>query len=173
MPKVVFNQEKIESQFKIVPEGLYQVKVLGFKPAKSKGGDSINFNPILELVGTTDGSPCPKQEDGSPITSQYWAGLNSKADGIVNDFCHCFGLPMEGPPTALEIPGIFDGPEGEPSRWQYKGPLVGRIGKAYLIQQEYNTRQSNKIKYYVCAVPDCPTRFPKVRHSTDLTKQKS
>jgi len=173
MPKVIFTQEKIETQFQQAPEGLYKFKMLGFKPSKSKNGDSINFNPILELVDTTDGSAVPKNQDGSNMTSQYWAGLNSKADGIVNDFCHCFGLPMEGPPTALEIPGIFDGPADDPSKWQYKGPLIGRTGTAMLIISEYNNKKSNKIKYYVCGIADCTTRFPKVRHSTDLTKSKS
>ena len=172
MPKVTFSQEKIETQYKNPDSGLYQLKLLGFKPAKSKNGDSINFNPVLELVGTTDGSAVPKDDKGGNLQSQYWAGVNSKADGIVNDFCHGFGLPMEGPPTALEIPGIFDGPADDPSKWQYKGPLVGRVCTAYLEVGQYNGKPNVKVKYYTCAIPDCATRFPKVRHSTDLNRQK-
>lgn len=172
MPKVTFSQEKIEATFKIPESGIYELKLLGFAPAKSSKGDSVNFNPILEIVGTTDGSPVPKNDDGSNISSKYWAGLNSKADGIVNDFCHFLGLPMEGPPTALEIPGIFDGPADDPSKWQYKGPLVGRVGKAYLEKGEFKGKPNCKVKYYICAIQDCATRFPKVRHSLDLNKQK-
>lgn len=175
----MFSQEKIESTgFKLAPDGLYQFKLNGFKPTKSEKGDSVNFNPILELIGTTDGSPVPKNEDGSNLTSMYWAGLNSKADGIINDFVHAFGLPMEGPPDALEIPGIWDGPAFEiaepkkPLNWEYKGPLLGRVMTAMLIQQEYKGKMGNKIKFYTCAIADCNTRFPKTRHSTDLAKQK-
>jgi len=37
----------------------------------------------------------------------------------------------------------------------------------------YNGKDNNKIRRYFCAVPDCATKFPKIRHIADLLKKSS
>ncbi len=174
MPKLNFSKSKIESTYKVLDEGLYKLRLLGFNPKPSKAGDSTNLNPIMEAVSMADGSPCPTKDDGKNIPVFY--NLNTKADWAANDFVHCFGLPMEetgekdehGDPL-MTIPGNW----GTGDKWEYKGPLIGRTGIVYLIKDTYNGKEQNKIKYFVCAVDQCEQRFPKVRHSTDLTKTSS
>jgi hypothetical protein len=64
----------------------------------------------------------------------------------------------------FEFPGNWDGPEEDPSKWQYSGPLLGQVGQAYVIQADNGKGgQNNKIKFYVCKVPGCTEK-----HSTNL-----
>ena len=173
MPKLVFSKDKIESTYKIVDEGLYTVEITGFKPKKSKSSDSVNLNPQMEIVALGDGSPAPKKEDGKNIPVFY--NLNTSADFAMNDFCHCFGLPMEDCGGGnMTIPGTFDGPDGveNADKWVYKGPLLHRKGVVMLVKDTYNGKENNKVKYFVCAIKDCHQKYPKVKHSTDLTKSK-
>ena len=182
MAKLVFTQDQLESNFKVVDEGLYQIELVGFLPKLSSKKTSINYNPQFEIVGTTDGTPTPVKEDGKPIIMKYAFGGNSSVPNMLNDMCHCLGLPMEGDEVnGWTLPGVFDGIQHEsddiatwhPEKWEYKGPLLRRKGFAFLVQSEYNNNKSNKIKYFQCAISDCTARFPKIKHSTDLLKSKS
>lgn len=173
MPKkLVFKPESIERTRKIVDEGLYYVTLTGFAAKVSSKGDSINYNPIMELSFLADGvTPAPFKDDGKPIPVFY--NGNSKAEWALNDMVHGFGLPMEtitvDGTTGLSLPGIWV-PEAEEdiSKCEYKGPLVGRKAQVYLVKETYNGTEQNKIKYFVCAVPNCAQKFPRIKHSTNL-----
>ena len=174
MAKLQFTPNQIENSYKVVDEGLYWITLTGFAPKMSKkkpdgsGGDSINFNPTMELTSLEDGSPAPVRDDGKPLP--VFGNLNTKGAWVINDFCHGFGIPMETDSAGnLSIPGIWV-PEAETDieKCEYKGPLVGRKALVYLAKTTYNGKEQNKIKYYVCAVPNCAQKFPKIKHSTDL-----
>ena len=168
MAKLVFKSEEIERSRKVVDEGLYWVTLVGFKPAASKAGDSVNFNPIMELTALDDGSAAPTLDNGKPVP--VFSNLNSKGAWVINDFCHGFGLPMEDDGHGgLSIPGIWV-PEAEQdiAKCEYKGPLIGRKAKVFLSKGEYNNQPQNKIKYFVCAVANCAQKFPKIKHSDNL-----
>jgi len=153
-----------------VEEDIYELKLEGFKPKLSNNGDSVNFNPQLRIVsGATTGT---KYAGKTPL----FENLNSNSGWIQNDFVHAFGFPMdELPDGSLAMPGQFDGPEDKPELWKYSGPLVGKTFKAQVIKQEYEKKDkskgvSNKIKMYICAIPDCNTKYPKMRHSDNLVR---
>ena len=168
MAKLVFKTESIERNRKVVDEGIYWITLTGFAPKIAKNGDSINFNPVLELTSMEDGSPAPTKDDGKPVP--VFCNLNSKGAWVINDFCHGFGLPMEDDGQGgLSIPGIWV-PESEQDieKCEYKGPLIGRKAKVFLSKTEYNGQPQNKIKYFVCAVSDCAQKFPKIKHTDNL-----
>lgn len=170
MPKLTFSKEKVEQSFPVVDEGIYEIRCDGFTPKKNKDWDnkpSINLNPVLTLIGSDNGMPVPTLGNGKPMTIMY--SLNTSAEWIMSDFCHCFGLPLEKVnDTEFTIPGDFQGPEGDPSQWQYRGPLMGRKGKVFLVKTDYKGKPQNKVKYFVCAISDCNVKYPSVTHSTDL-----
>lgn len=179
MAKLTFTPEQLESNFKVVDEGLYQIELVGFGQKLSSKKDSVNYNPTFEIVGTLDGSPTPTKDDGSPIVLKYAYNGNSKIANFLQDMCHSLGLPMDGDDqNGYSLPGIFDGIQHEsddmatwhPEKWEYKGPLLHRKGIAYLVKTSYNGNDNNKVKYFQCAISDCTSRFPKCKHSTDMLK---
>lgn len=159
------SNEKIEGA-EVFPPGEYMIKLVSFKPAKSKDGNSVNLNALMEVVNHPEYAG-----------RKLYDSLNTPGGAFTQpDFVHCFGLPMETDGTTSWIPGEFDGDkvkfvEADPSTWVYKGPLVGRTGKVEVAVDNYNGRDNNKIRRYFCAVPDCATKFPKIRHSSDLLKR--
>lgn len=180
MPKLTFTPDQLESNFKTVDEGIWILELTGFKPKISKAKDSLNYNPVFEVVSDSNGNPAPTQDDGKLISSQYMFTGNSKIANFLQDMCHGFGLPMEGnDKDGYGIPGIFDGIQHEsddmatwhPEKWEYKGPLLRRKAQVYLVKSDYNGTTSNKIKYFVCAISDCTQRWPKIRHNTDMLKK--
>lgn len=179
MPKLTFTPEQLESNFKTVDEGIWILELTGFAPKVSKNKDSLNYNPIFEIVSDAQGNPAPTQDDGKAIRLKYAFTGNSKIPNFLQDMCHCFGLPMEGDDVnGYGLPGIFDGSQHEsadmatwhPEKWEYKGPLLRRKGQVYLVKSDYNGTTSNKIKYFVCAISDCTQRWPKIKHNTDMLK---
>src|SRR5271165_1657714 len=151
MPKLTFSKDKIEQSFPVVDEGIYEIRCDGFAPKKNKdwaNKPSINLNPILTLINSDNGTVIPTLGNGKPLTVMY--SLNTSAEWILSDFCHCFGLPMEKVDEKnFTIPGDFDGPNDDPSKWTYKGPLVGRKGKVFLSKGDYKGKPQNKISYFV------------------------
>ena len=92
--------------------------------------------------------------------------LNSGA-WYLQDFVHCFGLEMtdQGDGT-LGIPGEFQGPDDDPSKWTYVGDLLGRVGKVRVVVVEgQNKRMQNAIDQFYCAVPACQEK-----HTTNLVR---
>lgn len=140
--------------------GPYKLKLLFFKPETSKKGDSINLKACMEVVDhvTFDGR-------------KVWDNLNSNGAWTYSDFCHAFGLPMETDGKESWLPGNWDGDAAKfdpnkPETWKYVGPLVGRTANVEIGVDSFGA----KIRRYFCAVPDCATKFPTVKHSQDLMK---
>jgi hypothetical protein len=158
------SNEKLEGQ-DVFPPGEYQVKLVSFRPELSKKGDSTNLNALMVVVGHPEFA-----------NRKLFDTLNSGGAFTWPDFVHCFGLPMETDGANSWIPGSWDGDpakfkEDDPKTWVYKGPLVGRTGKVAVVVDSYNGKDNNKIDRYFCAVPDCATKFPKIRHIEHLVKK--
>lgn len=154
MPKLTASKDEIRGQ-PLLPEGLYTVRMDGFKPRLSKNKDSVNLQPQMVIVNHSDYND-----------RHIFDNLNSKAKWIWADFCHAFGVPLGETPTGdVEFPGDFVGPDEDPEKWQYQGPLLGQIGQVYVIQADNNAGGiNNRIKFYVCKVPGCS-----LKHSKDLS----
>lgn len=153
MPRLTASKEEIKG-LPLLPEGMYAVRLDGFKPKHSKDKQSINLNPQMKVINHADYND-----------RVVFDNLNTKAKWIWKDFCHAFGIPLgENSTGDIEFPGVFDGPEDNPEGWQYRGPLVGQTAQLYLVQAD-NGRGgvNNKIKYYQCAVGGCVEK-----HSTNL-----
>lgn len=150
--------------FDTIPQGVYEVKLLGFKPSTSKKGDSFNLNPSMEVINHPD-----------LAGRKVFDTLNSNGAWTWPDFCHAFGLPMETDGQSSWLPGDFEADKAnynpdKPETWKYQGPLVGRIAKIEVAVDSYQGKENNKIRRYFCAVTDCATKFPKIRHSENLLK---
>ena len=48
MAKISFSKEDLAGN--VYPDGLYELRLEGFEPEKSKKGDSVNLNPVLKIV---------------------------------------------------------------------------------------------------------------------------
>lgn len=156
MTQLKVNKENIKAP-QPLPEGIYEVRFEGFRPKMSSKGTSINLNPMFKVT------------DGPHAGRTVFAFINSSADWILQDFTHCFGVPFEVDAQGnLSLAGSLE-PEGAPvEQQQYRGPLLGKTGKVMITVGEYQGKPNNQIKYYVCSIPDCNTRFPETRHSTNL-----
>jgi hypothetical protein len=159
------DSSKIEGQ-EVFPPGIYEFKLAGFKPAKAKTG-SINLNARFEMINHPEFAG-----------RKVYDSLNEGGAFLYPEFSHALGLPMETDGLkdgSSWLPGEWNGDpakfkEDDPATWVYKGPLVGRVAKLEIAVGNFNGRDNNKIKRYFCAVPDCATKFPKMRHIEDLLK---
>jgi hypothetical protein len=159
------SNEKLEGQ-EVFPAGQYEVKLVAFKPSKAKTG-STNLNARMEVVNHSEYAG-----------RKLFDSLNEGGAFTWPDFSHCFGIPMETDGQNSWLAGAWDGDpakfqENDPATWVYKGPLVGRIGKVEVAVDNYQGRDNNKIRRYFCNVPDCATKFPKIKHIQDLLAKKS
>jgi len=154
MPKLTASKEEVQG-LPVMAEGLVTVRLDGFKPTLSSKKDSVNLNPQMKVINH------PEYNDRLVFDS-----LNTKAKWTWTDFCHAFGLPLAADAQGnVEFPGDFNGPEDNPEKWEYVGPLLGQQAQLYLIQSEYNGKQNNKIKMYVCRIQGCSEK-----HSNNLAK---
>jgi hypothetical protein len=164
--RLTATQEEVKG-LPAMPEGLYAVRLDGFKPAWAQKKDSYNLNPILKVTNHAD------HNDRGVRYS-----LNTKAKFMWKDFCHCFAVPCpEDASGETEFPGNFgDHPMDKPEQWEYQGPLLGQVGHVYLVQVPATDRNGvvrtdgsmrNDIKYFVCALPGCVER-----HSDNLIRSK-
>lgn len=160
-----------------VPNGLYDVRLTGFKPtaSKLKPGEtemtSVNLWPTVEILNRPD----LNFKDGKPRNLKCF-NMNTKMESSINDFVHSFGLEMEdqlGDTPA--IPGLwgeskpgFDATK--PETWVYEGPLLGKTAQWDIVIGDYQGRPNNQVMRFVCKVPDCATKFPSIFHSTKLAK---
>lgn len=140
--------------------GPYKLKLLGFNPKTSKKGDTINLNAMMEVVNHAEFDD-----------RKVWDNLNSAGSWTWADFSHAFGLPLETDGKDSWLAGDWDGDAAKfdpnkPETWKYKGPLVGRTADVELGVDSYGA----KVRRYFCAIPDCASKFPLVKHSQDLMK---
>lgn len=162
MPKMSVSAEQIKAP-EPVPDNIYELRLEGFKPKFSSKKTNVNLNPQLKIATGQFAGKTPLFEN-----------LNSDAGWVINDFCHAFGIPMvKNASGGFDIPGEFVGPDAEPEKWQYRGPLLGKVGKASVVITTYEGKPQNKVKSWICAVPNCNTQFPDIRHSNDLLKRSS
>jgi hypothetical protein len=169
MPKLGASKESLEG-FKPVPNGIYEIQLLGFEPKSSKNGDSINLNPVMKIVNNP-------QFNGQRV---FW-NCNTKASFLWHDFAHCFGLPVEMHKTGengaeeAHLPG---GPnawtaadDSKPETYKYNGPLLNKFGKVELVEvRQPGQKAKNDIKQFVCRIDGCATKFPDVAHNVNLLK---
>lgn len=169
--KMKFDQEKLEG-LQPVPAGIYKVLFLEFKPKHSKsvnkvtGAKSINLNAYVKILDH------PEFETERKVV----ASLNEGVPSFIQDFVHSFGMEMEDQLGAEpSIPGTFDADKNkfkadDPTTWVYSGPLTNKTAQWELGIKDYNGKPTQTIKRFICSVPNCATRFPKVRHSQDMAK---
>ena len=144
MPKIHAPKESIEGKPQL-GGGIFEFRLDGFKPKKSKDGKSTNLNPQMRVINHPTNNDAPIFEN-----------MNSQAGWVQQDFCHALGVEME--PDG-GFPGEFNGPESDPSQWTYMGPLVGRTGRVELVQvPNLKGGMRTTPKKYFCAVPGCTAR---------------
>jgi hypothetical protein len=162
---MAFDKDSLSG--KVIPPGLYKVRLNGFKPRQNKNKDSVNFNAQMKVIDHPE-------FDGVPL----YETLSAKSGFTQWDFAHAFGLELEDQGNGqYALPGTWDGDlagfkEHDPSTWKYDGPLLGRDAQVEVAVDTYEGKENNKIKRYICAVPDCATKFPDNKHSSDLLKKK-
>jgi len=145
MPRLQAAKERIEGP-PPMPEQMVTFRLDGFKPAAAKKGGSVNLNPVMKIINSA--------EFNDRI---IFENLNTKGEWIWPEFCHALGVPLEKDSSDNYVfPGDFVGPEDDPSKWQYTGPLLGQIGQCYIVQTD-NTKGGvkNAVKFYVCKLPGC------------------
>ena len=153
-PRLTASKEAVQGPAPM-PEGMYTVRFDGFDPKYAKDKQSVNLNPKLKVINH------PEYND-RPIFDNW----NTKAVWLWPDYHHAFGVPIAKDGGGdYEFVG-FDGPEDDPTKWQYNGPLIGQQAQLYLVQAD-NTKGGvkNAIKYYVCKLAGCQEK-----HSSDLIK---
>jgi len=150
----------------VIPPGQYDVKLVAFNPKKSKDGNSVNLNAIMEVVNHPDFAG-----------RKLFESLNTPGGAFTQpDFVHAFGLPMDTDGKDSWIPGEWDKDKAkfnpdDPSTYVYEGPLVGRTAKVEVAVDNYQGKDNNKIARYFCAVPDCAQKFPEIKHSSNLLRK--
>jgi len=148
----------------IIAEGRAVLRLDGFKPSLSKNKDSVNYNPQFKVVA-------PEENKDQRVFFNMNSGFRP---GIV-DLCHAFGEELvlaTDKSGDYVIPGNFEGPDDDMTRWVYSGPLLGETcqvdlsiepkrdnaGKVIEPQQDQNS-----IKRFYCTIPGCTEK-----HSLDL-----
>jgi hypothetical protein len=155
MPKLTASKEEVKG-LPVLTEGMYTVRLDGFEPKLDSKKTGVNLNPLMKVINH------PEFND-----RRVFENLSTKGKWVWPDFCHAFGVAMpEAPGGELEFPGDWDGPQDEPDKWQYRGPLLGQQAQIYVIQTD-DTKGGvrNAIKYYVCKLAGCSSK-----HSSNLAK---
>lgn len=161
MAKLSINKDELTTKV-ISTEGIYDLQFKGFRPKRNKAGDSVNLNPYFEVINDP-------VNQGVPV----FFVASMKMPSAIQDFVHAFGFTMlEGSsPDEVEIPGDWDMPEqNKPETWKYTGPLSGRVIKALLMPTDYQGRAQTGLKAFICAVENCPSKYPGINHSKNLLK---
>jgi hypothetical protein len=88
---------------------------------------------------------------------------------VVNDFTHACGFTLESDGSIpgdwkLKDPTKVDDFDGA----QYNGPLLGKIFRAEVSVDTYEGTDRNNIKQMQCKIDGCATKFPDIKHMTDI-----
>lgn len=144
------------------PAGWYKLKFVGFKPTKGKKDpNSVNYNGLFEVL-----NPAVPQADGR--APRLFVTLSTKMPRHINDVVHGLGFSLE--PDG-ELPGSWIVDPSDPEnveKFQYKGPLLGKVMEAELAETEYQGNKRNELRQVRCSVPACPTKHPDMRHMTNM-----
>lgn len=159
------DPEKLKSQPPLQDKEVVEVRLVGFRPKKNKKGDGVNYNAILQLVNHPMLQKFPEYK--------IFDTLSNKMPKVIQDFTHAFGFPLEptGELVGQWVPDPNDVANVE--KYQYKGPLIGKTARIEVGTQNWeNQGERSAVRRYYCKVDQCATKFPDIRHSTDLLKKK-
>jgi hypothetical protein len=164
MPKMGVNKEELVAP-KPVPAGWYKGRLKGITCKKSKSGKGFNYVAYITIVeGTTE-------TNDKFIVYRMNNGFSQAT--AAQDLCHALGFPVEADGS---FPGDFklkdDTKPDEFDGAQYTGVLLGKTAEFELVTDSYEGRESNVIKQLRCKIDQCATRFPDIRHHTDLLGKK-
>lgn len=157
MPTMSVSKKEIEDASNFVSKpGTFTVSLQGFKPKKSKDGNSINLNPNVVIIGD------PEQNGKQ---SNYSLNFQASTWFMVKSFLHSFGIKEEVDAAGNEsIPGNFGAKPGynpdDPTTWQYEGVLLGKTAKWEFAPVEYQGKTNIKPKQFLCALPGCTEKHP-------------
>jgi len=168
MPKMGVNPEQTKAP-KPVPGGWYDLRLKGLVAKFSKSGKGYNYEAYLNVVNN--------KAEYNDSFCLFRMNNGFKQAMMSNDFVHGLGFELEtdgsfpGDWTVKDAakdpnaPDFYDGA-------QYSGPLLGKVMSAELITTVYDGIERNDVKQIRCKVADCATRFPDIRHLTDLIGKK-
>ncbi len=163
--KMGVDPEAIKAQ-QPQPPGWYKLKFLGFKPKRGKTDpNSINYNGQFEVLNSA--TPAVGGQK-----AMVYATMSIKMPQVINDIVHGLGFALEadGELPGQWVPDPADADNVE--KFQYKGPLLGRTMEAELAETEYQGNKRNELRQVRCAVPGCATKYPEIKHRTDLIGKK-
>jgi len=164
MPDFKVPKDTIEGP-PIIEAGRVVLRLDGFKPQLSKGKDSINFNPVFKVVSPSEHAD-----------QRVFFNMNSNFRPGIVDFAHAFGTELvKNNDGDYVIPGRFDGPDEDMTKWVYAGPLLGQACDVDLIieprrddkGQPIEGKVQNSIKRFYCTIEGCSEK-----HALDLTGRK-
>lgn len=174
MPNLTFPKSALEPRpnFKA---GVYDLMFKGFKPLLSKnanentGEKSINLNPELVIVNSSETFPDGKPYNGSKV----FTSLNLSFLPAVQDFFHAYGEGLIENGDNVDLPGSFANgtSSSDPKNWgAYQGTILNGIAKVELVETQANkkdasgkwvpdpTKTRTDIKRWFCVVPGCQTQ---------------
>lgn len=170
MPKMGVNPEETKAA-KPVPAGWYKVKVKALTAKLSgskKGYNYVAFTEVVENTAENNGKFVPIQMNNGFNLAKY-----------SNDFTHGTGWELEKDGS---FPGdwkLKDGNEKLPDDdiskndgAQYSGPMLGRVMEVELAIEQYEGQDRNVVKQIRCAVKDCATKYPDIKHLTEWRGKK-
>jgi hypothetical protein len=160
------NQETLEAP-KPVTGGWYDLRLKGMTIKKSPKGHNI------EAYLTTTNQPT----DTNDKFVLFRMNNGFMQGPAMQEMSHGLGFPMDIDAAGqASFPGDFiPKDQAKPEDWdgaQYQGPLLGKVGSAELVVENYQGNEKNVVKQWKCKVDQCATRFPKIRHQTDLIGKK-
>lgn len=177
MPMLTIPKQSLQPRENL-PAGFVQLEFKGFKPGLTKKKDSVNLNPVLNVI-----NDARSDSTGKPLNGQrVFDYLNVNFMQRVVDFFHAFGADLIDNGAGLTIPGEWSGDPSnpDPTKWgdYVSGPLlpngrgnVGAIATAELAETSYqekpgaDIRHRTEVKRYICQVPNCD-----VKHSESLIR---
>ncbi len=164
MPKMGVNPEALKTP-KPVPGGWYKLRLKGMTAKMSKSGKGYNYEAFFNIVESN------AEYNDSFVMYRMNNGFSQST--AAQDMCHALGFPVE---TDGSFPGDWklkdDTKTDDFNGAQYSGVLLGKTGEAELTTDSYDGRESNVVKQWRCKVDQCVTRFPDIRHSTNLIGRK-
>jgi hypothetical protein len=164
MPKMGVNPEQLKAP-KPVPGGWYKLRLKGMTCKKSKSGKGFNYEAFFVVTDA--------QAEYNDSFVMYRMNNGFSQSEAAQDMCHALGFPVE---VDGSFPGDWklkdDTKQDEFDGAQYTGVLLGKTAEAELTTDTYDGRELNVVKQFKCKIDQCATRFPDIRHKTDLRGKK-
>jgi hypothetical protein len=175
------SKEQLEGR-ELVPEGLYKVRFSRFNPKWTNQGNltdaqwvasrSVNLQAEYEILEHPDYA-------GRIIYDTLNIGPKTPLFGL-QDMCHGFGFIIPQDPTTgqYDVPGmdsIEKNPNynpDDPTTWDYRGPLLGKVTQLELGHDVWNGKTRERPRRWFCQVQNCAKDYPMIRHSQNLIRTK-